>query len=200
MEAGLEQSQNEFKELEQPEGKKTPVWLAFISELAQTLILALVLYFLIDSVVARVRVENISMEPTLNPGEFILVNKMAYRLGESSIGDIIVFHNPGNPQEDYIKRVIGLPGDEVLVKNGVVYINGMALTENYISAPPAYTGAWQVPEDSLFVLGDNRNQSSDSHSWGYVPLVNVVGKALVIYWPLDEAKVLHPSTIVNAVQ
>lgn len=160
--------------------------------------MAVALYFLIDSVVARVRVENISMEPTLQPGEFILVNKLAYRLGNFRYGDIVVFHFPPNPSEDYIKRVIGLPGDIISVENGQVFVNGYGLTEPYIASPPQYGGEWQVPLDSIFVLGDNRNQSSDSHSWGFVPRNYVVGKALVIYWPLKNIQVLNQPLIVNA--
>jgi len=100
--------------------------------------------------------------------------------------------------EDYIKRVIGLPGDEVRIEGGMVYVNGSLLDEPYIAAPPSYPGVWAVPEDSFFVLGDNRNQSSDSHSWGFVPLENIVGKALVVYWPLDQIKTLYHPLIVNA--
>ena len=176
-------------------GKKS-TFLRFVVEVLQTLILALVLYLLIDFMIARVRVENISMQPTLKPGEFLIVNKLAYRLGQFHYGDIVVFHY--NPQEDYIKRVIGLPGDEVEINEGKVYINGEQLQEDYLVSPPAYTGSWQVPEGRLFVLGDNRNQSSDSHKWGFVPTENVVGKALVVYWPLSEAKLLTQNKTVNA--
>jgi signal peptidase I len=182
----------------QPVTRSRPAWAVFGLELLQTVVLALVLYFLIDSVVARVKVDNISMEPTLLPGDFILVNKLAYRLGEPDYGDVVIFHYPLNPQDDYIKRVIGLPGDEVSVHNGTVYVNGTPLDEPYISAPPAYTNAWMVPEDHLFVLGDNRNSSSDSHSWGFVPMENVIGKALVVYWPFSEMKTLSQTIIVNA--
>ncbi len=170
----------------------------FLLETLQTILLALVLYLLIDSVVARVRVENISMKPTLQSGEFILVNKLAYRIGPLGHGDIIVFHYPQNPAEDYIKRVIGLPGDTVDVRNGTVYINGQGLDENYIAAKPQYDGEWKVPQNGVFVLGDNRNQSSDSHSWGFVPLENIVGRALVIYWPLQDLRVLNEPFVVNA--
>jgi signal peptidase I len=104
--------------------RRRPAWVGFLWEVLQTLILAVVLYFLIDTVVGRVRVENISMQPTLHEGQFILVNKMAYRLGDYQRGDVVVFHFPRNPQEDYIKRVIGLPGDEVVIDSGSVYING----------------------------------------------------------------------------
>lgn len=172
--------------------------LAIVWDIIQMLVMAAVLYFVIDSVVARVRVENISMEPTLQPGEFLLVNKLAYRFGAPSRGDIVVFHYPQNPVEDYIKRVVGLPGDQVVVKNREMFVNGQKVTEDYISAPPVYSGTWEVPADSLFVLGDNRNQSSDSHSWGYVPYNNVVGRAIVIYWPLRALRVLNEPFVVNA--
>jgi len=153
-------------------------------------------YFLIDFVVARVRVENISMLPTLQPGEFVLVNKMAYKMGDFHRGDIVVFHY--SPQEDYIKRVIGVPGDIIEVDSEQVRVNGQVLNEPYISAAPSYEGVWEVPVDSLFVLGDNRNQSSDSHRWGVISEQSVVGEALVVYWPLSEAKLLSQPLTVQA--
>lgn len=171
---------------------------SFFLEIFQTLIMALIFYFLIDSFFPRVRVENISMKPTLQPGELLLVNKLAYRLGDPHHGDVIVFHYPANPSEDYIKRLIGLPGDEIRVENGLVFINGQAMEEPYIAAIPAYDGSWLVPEGMYFVLGDNRNQSSDSHSWGFVPEENIVGKALIVYWPLDQVKTLYYPLTVNA--
>ena len=178
--------------------KTRPGWLTFLLETLQTVALAVVLYFLIDSVVARVRVENISMEPTLMPGEFILVNKLSGRLNDINRGDIIVFHYPLDVKEDYIKRVIGLPGDTIEVRGDMVYVNGTAINEPYIAAEPAYNGTWVVPTENLFVLGDNRNQSSDSHSWGFVPWSDIVGKAMVIYWPLDQFKTLSQPIVVSA--
>lgn len=178
--------------------KTRPGWLKFLIEILQTLILAVVLYVLIDSVMARVRVDNISMQPTLQPGEFILVNKVEYKFGKVQRGDIIVFHYPLNPTEDYIKRVIGIPGDTVTISHSKVMVNNMTLTEPYISASPQYSGTWLVPEGKVFVLGDNRNQSSDSHNWGFVPDENIVGKALVIYWPLDKFKILTAPAVVSA--
>ena len=178
--------------------RKKSKWGSIFLEIFQTLIMALIFYFLIDSFFPRVRVENISMKPTLQPGELLLVNKLSYRLGEPHHGDVIVFHYPGNPSEDYIKRLIGLPGDDIRVENGLVYINNQPMDEPYIAAPPAYNGDWKIPEDSYFVLGDNRNQSSDSHSWGFVPRDLIVGKALIIYWPLDQVKTLYHPLIVNA--
>jgi signal peptidase I len=178
--------------LDQPRPKLNPV-LRFLVEVIQTVILALLLYFLIDSVVARVRVENISMKPTLQPGEFLLVNKLAYRFGPIGRGDIVVFHH--SEQEDYIKRIIGIPGDVVKVAGGRVSVNGQPLRELYISGPPSYEGEWVVPEDSFYVLGDNRNQSSDSHQWGFVPGKSVVGKAIVIYWPLNRFEIINQHVV-----
>jgi signal peptidase I len=175
---------------------KRTTFLRTLVEILQTLLLAFVLYFLIDAVVARVRVENISMQPTLKPGQFVLVHKLAYRLGDIQHGDVVVFHY--SPEEDYIKRVIGLPGDLVEIQDGLVSVNGHALKEPYINAPPLYAGSWEVPVGRVFVLGDNRNQSSDSHTWGFVPIENIVGKAFVVYWPLNEVKVLTTGITVNA--
>jgi signal peptidase I len=135
------------------------------------------------------------MLPTLEDGEFVLVSKLNYRFGDVERGDIIVFHYPMDPEQELIKRVIGLPGDKVNVQSGVVSVNGQTLTEPYIAAAPAYSGEWIVPEGHLFVLGDNRNDSSDSHSWNYLPLEQVVGKAVVIYWPPKFWKVIQHSEI-----
>ncbi len=167
-------------------------------DIAETLILALVLYFGIDAISARVRVQNVSMQPTLFEGEFVLVSKLAYKLGETKIGDIIVFHAPTEPGEDFIKRIIGTPGDQVKIYGGKVFVNGFRLDEVYLADAPNYDGEWLVPEGSLFVLGDNRNQSSDSHRWGFVPLDNVVGRAVVIYWPMSKFAVLDQPNIVSA--
>lgn len=174
--------------LAEPEPKKNREFWKQLLELLETLLLALILYFAIDAVFARVRVENISMQPTLYQGDVLVVNKLAYKFGKFQTGDIVVFHNPNNEVEDYIKRVIGAPGDTVSVHNGQVSVNGVVLSERYIAAAPNYEGDWVVSADSIFVLGDNRNQSSDSHEWGFVPVRDVVGKALVIYWPPSAMK------------
>lgn len=158
----------------------------FLLDLVQMLIVTLVLYVLIDAVIGRVQVESISMLETVKPNELLMVSKLAYRNDDFQRGDIVVFHYPNNPNEDYIKRVIGLPGDTVTVLDEKVFINGYALNEPYIREAPNYTGEWTVPDGTLFVLGDNRNQSSDSHDWGFVPFDNVFGRALMIYWPLNE--------------
>lgn len=170
----------------------------FVSEALKTILLALVLYFAISTVTDRVRVENISMQPTLYEGQLLVVYKWAYQFGEPYRGDIIVFHHNRQPPEDYIKRIIGLPGDQISVRNGQVMVNGEVLNEPYIAAPPGYDGDWSVPEGQLFVLGDNRNRSSDSHQWGFVPMSDVVGRAVVIYWPPQSIRLFNHSDIAEA--
>lgn len=158
----------------------------FLIDLLETIILAVVLFFAINAVSARVRVDGFSMIPTLKSGEYILVNRLAYGNSTPSRGDIIVFVSPQASNLDLIKRVIGLPGNNVRVFDGVVQVNGQILNEPYIAAAPIYNGEWNVPEGQLFVLGDNRNDSSDSHAWGLLPIENVIGKAILIYWPIPE--------------
>jgi signal peptidase I len=184
----------------QPEEVPVPTeekmnWKRFVFDIIETLALAALLFFGINTVSARVRVDGFSMLPTLQDGEFVLVSKVNYRLGNVERGDIVVFHFPLDPEQELIKRVIGLPGDTISVQNNQVSVNGQVLNEPYIAAAPAYSGEWNVPDGQLFVMGDNRNDSSDSHSWGYLPLEKVVGKAVVIYWPPPFWKVIQHTAI-----
>ena len=169
-------------------------------DILETLILAVVLYFGINAVSVRVRVDGFSMNPTLQDGEYILVNRLAYKIGHPVRGDIVVFSFPMDPKQDLIKRVIGLPGESISVQDGKVMINGVPLEEPYIAAPPIYNDTWVVPEGQLFVLGDNRNESKDSHEWGFLPLENVVGRAVLIYWPPPEWQVINHATEASAAQ
>jgi signal peptidase I len=178
--------------------KKGSELLRFLLDVLETLVLSAVLFLAINAVSARIRVDGNSMEPTLQNGEFVIVNKLAYKFGNPQIGDVIVFHYPRDPNQEYIKRVIGLSGDHVNILNGLVYVNDEILPEPYIATPPRYKADWNVPEDSLFVLGDNRNNSSDSHNWGPVPMENVIGKALFIYWPPNAWGAIDYSTVVSA--
>lgn len=176
----------------QPENQENQEnWKRFALDILETIILAVILYLVINAVSARVRVDGTSMVPTLQNGEYILINKLAYELGQPERGDIIVFSYPDDNGQDLIKRVIGLPGDTVKIENGVVTINGQILEEPYIAQPPIYTGEWTVPDGSLFVLGDNRNDSRDSHQWGLLPQENIIGKSVLIYWPPAEWKIIN---------
>lgn len=181
---------------EQPEAEeKNSGFLRFVLDILETLVLSVILFIGINAVSARIRVDGSSMEPTLRSGEFVIVNKLAYKFSDASRGDIVVFHFPRDPEQEYIKRLIGLPGDQVNISQGKVYVNGQTTDEPYIAAEPAYEGNWVVPEGHLFVLGDNRNNSSDSHNWGTVPQEYVVGKAVFIYWPPEQWGIIeHLST------
>jgi signal peptidase I len=183
LEASFLEAYHPESEVQQATSEPTPTFGRFLLDLMETVLLAVILFLGINAVSARVRVDGFSMRPTLQDGEYVLVNKLAYRMGPPQRGDIIVFRFPMDPQQDLIKRVIGLSGDRVSISDGQVSVNGKALNEPYIAAAPTYTGTWNIPEGYLFVLGDNRNDSSDSHSWGLVPMQNVIGKAILIYWP-----------------
>ena len=169
-----------------PQPQKKATFRQNLVDLLETLLLSAVLFLGINALSARIRVDSYSMEPTLYKGDFVIVNKISYKLGSPGRGDVIVFHFPPNPEEQYIKRVIGLPGDQIHIADGRVYINGEMLAEPYLHVSTNRGGDWKVPTDSLFVMGDNRNNSSDSRSWGMVPFDNIVGKAAVIYWPPDQ--------------
>ena len=179
-------------------------------ELLQTIVLTLAIFLGVRSVVQNFRVEGASMEPTLETGQYLLISKASYfhiegtpldrflptthqgsvdyLFGGPQRGDIVVFRAPTSPDKDFIKRVIGLPGDNVLIKNGTVYVNGQALDESYIHYPATYTYPFDgqpkpIPDGFYFVLGDNRPNSSDSHLGWNVPVDNLVGRAWVSYWP-----------------
>jgi len=175
--------------LTEAEPQPSMTWM-MLRELIETIVLSLVIFLLIRQVVQNYRIESHSMEPNFYEGQFILVNKLAYRLGSPERGDVLVFHNPNNVDEDYIKRVIGLPGDNLDIHDGTVFINGKPLVEEYPineiphSAPPY--GPVVIEPDHLFVMGDNRPQSQDSRSFGQLSEDLIVGKAWVRVWPFDK--------------
>ncbi len=167
-------------------------WALALRELIETVFLAFVLFVIINALTARVRVDGPSMEPTYTHNNRIIVSKVAYLIGDIERGDVIVFPGPPNPVEDYIKRVIGLPGDVISVQGGTVYVNGVALDEPYVSEPPLnIMRETTVPPGMVFVMGDNRNVSSDSRAWGPLPVDDIIGKAVFVYWPVDRVGVVE---------
>lgn len=164
-------------------------------EIVKTIGLAAVMAIGIRSFVAEARyIPSGSMEPTLQINDRLFIEKISYRFNPPQRGDIIVFSPTDtlkreNPElkDAFIKRVIGTPGDVVEVRNEKVYVNDEPIEEDYIAAPPEYNwGPETVPEDSYLVLGDNRNNSYDSHYWGFVPRENIIGRAAVRFWPPDR--------------
>ena len=182
-------SQMVSEQTKQAEFRQPPE--VFIREIVETLLLTFFIFWLVHSLVGRYRIDGSSMNPTLLDGEYLIINNVTYLLDDPHVGDIVVFRHPRN-ELNLIKRVVGLPGDSVMIDNGNVWVNGEALDEPYIADAPNYSGEWDVPSDTYFVLGDNRNNSSDSHSWGFLPDENLLGKALFVYWPpADWGEVPH---------
>ncbi|MCZ7547034.1 MAG: signal peptidase I [Anaerolineae bacterium] len=156
-----------------------------IRDVAETAIVILAIYTLVNLTTARYEVQGDSMEPNFHDGQRIIVSRIAYMLGDPERGDVIVFHYPRDPDRDFIKRVIGVPGDRVEIEGGQVSVNGQRLEEPYIRGPSRYAGAWALGPDEFFVLGDNRNNSNDSHDFGPIGRSYIVGRAWLIYWPPD---------------
>jgi len=159
---------------------------AHLREIVITLLIALIILGLLRAVVQSYSVEGESMETSFHDGQYLLVNKLSYRFHDVRRGDVIIFWPPRFTDKPYVKRVIGLPGEEVSISGGVVHINGTPLGEpDYIPTTPLYgESSVLVPEEEYFVLGDNRTSSSDSRSWGTVPRANIIGKVWFTYWPL----------------
>lgn len=183
-----------------------------IREWVESIIVAFILAMIIRTfVIQAFKIPTGSMRPTLLEGDLILVNKFIYgakvpfidlrlpRVREPKRGDVIVFIYPENPKKDFIKRLVGLPGETVEIKNGTVYINGNPLQGGLFSQRYYYNRGELlsegkkivVPENQFFVLGDNSASSQDSRYWGFVPHKNILGKALLIYWPLHRLRIIQ---------
>lgn len=168
-------------------GRSTGQLWAWVRDVMETLLLAVVIFAVVNTLTVRYEVQSISMEPTLHEGQYLIVSKSAYWLRDPQRGDIVVLDPPDHRSTiPYIKRIIGLPGERVEVRDGRVWINGFALNEPYVSGPALYEDTFVLQEDEYFVLGDNRNNSSDSHVWGTLPRDNMIGKTIFRYWPLDK--------------
>lgn len=204
----LEEGEKHPKQGDTKKGRKSA-----IQEVIETLLLAVLIFVGVRSIVLNFRVDGQSMEPNLLNGEMLIVNRRAYShfdiswlpwesdssgdwypFSKPSRGDIVVFNPPGQHSEPYIKRVIGLPGDRISVHDGAVYINDQRLEETYLTSDTEWPGrAAQdivVSPGHIFVMGDNRNNSSDSRVFGQVPVSSVIGKAWVAYWPLSQVKLV----------
>lgn len=162
--------------------------LGLLRDIIESAVLAVILFLLIQSTVQSTIVEGYSMEPALLDGQRLLVNKLAYHFSSPQRGDIVVFHAPrGSEDKDLVKRIIGLPGEKVEVRRGRVYINDEFLQESYLPRTGTYSwGPRIVGPEEYFVLGDNRENSSDSHTWGMLPANLIVGKVWLSLWPPER--------------
>jgi len=175
------------------EGIRSSLLLSFLREfptlLATAFIIALLIRWL---VVQSFYIPSQSMEPTLSPGDRILVNKFIYRFTSPKPGDIVVFALPQQDNRDFIKRIVACEGDTVAIKNGKLYVNGK-LNDSYPVIPEGYSNMAEqkVKNNHVFVMGDNRPNSVDSRYIGQIPERNIIGKAFIVFWPLDRIKIIN---------
>ena len=168
-------------------------WVLFV-DLVETLVVSLALFVLIYLFLFQPhQVEGRSMEPSFQNGEYILTDKISYRLRDPQRGDVVVFHSPQDERVDFIKRIIATPGDTIMVSDNKVYLNGEPMDEPYTldGATPQDTflrdgAATTVPSNNYVVMGDNRLHSSDSRKWGFITRQHIVGRAFFRYWPLGS--------------
>jgi len=168
-------------------------------EVVETLLWALTAFALLRQVVQNYRVEGPSMQPTLRQGQYLVANRLAYRLGTVQRGDIVVFEHPRDASRALVKRVVALPEEELEIIRGQVHINGRALLEPYVArAGHDSFRTTRIGTDHVFVLGDNRSNSGDSRSWGSLPVRRIIGKAVFCYWPLGDWGVVGHALPVGA--
>ena len=185
-------------------------------EITEAVLLALVVLIALQLTVRNFKVEGSSMAPTLEGGQYLVVDQVSFfkfdwerfsravpfwrvaqpaapefAFGPPERGEIIVFHYPLDPGKDFVKRVVGLPGETVAVRNGTVYVNGAALPEPYLQVRDRSSAApLALGDDEYYVIGDNRRNSNDSRSWGAVPEENIVGRVMLVYWPWDDIRIV----------
>jgi len=164
-----------------------------VREVIETIVLTVLMFLVIRFAVQNFNIEGHSMEPNLHDQELILVDKWTYLFRAPARGDVIVFVAPPQPSQDYIKRVVAVPGDVITIQDTAVIVDGVTLKETYIDPNNQgnmfdykHISNMVVPPDDYFVLGDNRKGSSDSRDWGFVPKQNIVGRAALVYWPLQQ--------------
>ena len=180
--------------------KQTALWLGRIFDLGKiVIILAMVIYLVHLFILSVFVVSGESMEPNFHDREYLMVNKIGYSIAQPQRGNVVVFKFPGELNEKYIKRIIGLPGETVEIKNDEVYVNNQKIIESYIpreikTAPLASQTKWTLKDKEYFVLGDNRDNSNDSRVWGALPKENLIGKIIYsLYPPSSMEEILKPS-------
>ncbi len=162
-----------------------------LRDLIETMVLVAIAFLVVNALIGRFRIEQVSMQPNLHEGEYVIVDKVSYAFRQPERGEIVVLKNPNPGQPDLIKRIIGLPGETIAVSGGRVSVNGQPLAEPYIKQPMASDfPAQQLQAGQYFVMGDNRNNSEDSRVFGARPASDIVGRAWIIYWPPADWQIL----------
>ncbi|MGD8744065.1 MAG: signal peptidase I [Candidatus Woesebacteria bacterium] len=165
---------------------------SFFLDILEVIVFAVAIFLFIYLLLLQPhKIRGASMEPNFPNGEYLLTDKVSYRFREPERGDVVVFESPNNNREEFIKRIIALPGETISIKEGDVYVNGSLLKEKYLTDSLRTSAgsfinegdAITVPDDHYFVLGDNRPFSSDSRAWGFITSDDITGRAWLIYWP-----------------
>lgn len=166
-----------------------------LRDILETIVFVAVVFTFVNLASARFVVDGDSMQPNFATGQYVVVSRLNYVFGEPELGDIVVFQNPTNPSKDYIKRIIGVPGDIVELRDQRVYVNGIMLNEPYINEPCSPSNCpdrtWEVGPDQFFVMGDNRNNSTDSRSFSAVDRHFIVGEVLFRYFPIPDIGIVN---------
>ncbi len=179
---------------------------SFLFEVLQTVALALGIFAIVYLFLLQPhQVRGHSMDPNFYDGEYLLTDKLSYRIGEPKRGDVVVFAAPPTRNEDFIKRIVGLPGDTIAIKAGKVWLNDKELQENYLPATILTFGGpflseekiFTLGQDEYFMFGDNRGHSSDSRFWGPIKKEDIIGRAWIVYWPPNKIGIIPRVSFAN---
>jgi signal peptidase I len=158
-----------------------------LREIIEIVALTVLIFVIIHFVIQSYHVQGANMQPSFTGDQYVMVNKSAYLFRNVERGDVVVFHNPHDTTQDLIERVIGLPGDTIQIDSTTIKINRVLLNEPYVTTPTnPLADTWKVPPNQYFVLNDNRQIPDDSRTWGFVPKDYIIGKAVLVYWPLNH--------------
>lgn len=172
-----------------------------VREIIEIVALTVLIFVIIHFVVQSYHVQGVNMQPGFTADQYVMVNKSAYLFRNIERGDVVVFHDPHDTAQDFIERVIGLPGDTIQIDSTTIKVNGVVLNEHaYISVPTnPIANTWKVAPNQYFVLNDNRQIADDSRTWGFVPKDYIIGKAVLVYWPLNHLHFVdtHPAVFTS---
>ena len=170
-----------------------------VREVVETIAVTLLIFIVIRFAVQSFRVDGPSMEPGLHTDEFVIVDKVAYLFSGPQRGDVVVFHYPLDTSKDFIKRIVGIPGDSIRTTSSDVFVDGQVLHEPYISQSFNFVSqTWKLGPEQFFVMGDNRDNSLDSRTWGPLDKSYIIGKAVAVYWPINQWEWINTYTSVYA--
>ena len=170
-----------------------------VREIIEIVALTVLIFVVIHFVIQSYHVQGVNMQPTFNTDQYVMVNKSAYLFRNVERGDVVVFHNPRDTAQDLLERVIGLPGDTIQIDSTTIKVNGVLLNEPYVKVPTnPLADTWKIPANQYFLLNDNRGVADDSRTGNFVPKDYIIGKAILVYWPLNKSQFVDTHTTVFA--